>query len=324
MFKTFSQLCIILLVVAALGLPYWATQPISAETHEFTIKAGSGLRSSTQQIAAAGVPVNPLLLELLARATSQGGRFKAGTFEAQAGITPYNLIAKIVRGDFAQFSLTIIEGWTFQQMRQEINRQSHLRHDTASLSDQEILSRINSEYAVAEGLFYPDTYLVPKGASDMEVFRQAYARLQKNLGEAWLQRDVASPLKSPYDALILASIVEKETGQQTERNMISGVFTNRLRLGMPLQTDPAVIYGMGARYQGKIHKSDLLQDTPYNTYTRSGLPPTPIALPGLQSVMAALHPATTDALYFVARGDGKSHFSTNLNDHNHAVNKYQR
>jgi len=322
--KLLSQLFFVMLLVTVVGLPYWATQPISTESHEFTIKTGSSLRSSSQQIAAAGVPVNPWLMELLARITSQGTRFKAGTFEAQAGITPYHLIAKIVRGDFSQFSLTIIEGWTFKQMRQEIDQQTDLRHDTANLSDQAILSQIKAEYPMAEGVFYPDTYLIPKGASDLDVYKQAYARLQKNLNDAWSKRDTASPLKTPYEALILASIVEKETGQHSERTMIAGVFANRLRLGMPLQTDPTVIYGMGQRYQGKIHKSDLLQDTAYNTYTRGGLPPTPIALPGAQSILAALHPAMTDALYFVARGDGKSHFSSNLNDHNQAVNKYQR
>ena len=313
-----------LLVAAVVSFMYWATQPISATSHDFSIKPGSSLRSSTQQIAASGVGVNAILLELLARVSSQGSKFKAGYFEAEAQITPLQLIDKIVRGEFSQCSLTIIEGWTFQQMRQLINQHPDLRHDTIRLSDQELLAKLNSGFKVAEGLFYPDTYLIAKGASDMEIYKQAYARLQENIQAAWQKRDSTIPLHSPYEALILASIVEKETGQHAERTMISGVFINRLRKGMPLQTDPTVIYGMGSRYQGKIHKTDLREDTPYNTYTRLGLPPTPIALPGMASLTAALHPAVTDALYFVAKGDGKSQFSSNLEDHNHAVHQFQR
>lgn len=297
-------------------------QPISTSTHEFTIKSGSGLRSSAHQIADAGVPMQPVLFELLARVTRQQNKIKAGTYLAQAGISPYALLNKLVRGEFELFSLTLIEGWTFKQMRQAINQHPYLQHDTAHLTEQEILAKLTSDYAQAEGLFFPDTYLFPKGASDMEIYRPAYDQLQKHLYTAWQGRDKTTPLKNPYEALILASIIEKETGLKSDRKMIAGVFVNRLKIGMLLQTDPTVIYGMGEQYQGNIRKSDLLQDTPYNTYTRAGLPPTPIALVGLESMTAALHPARTNALYFVATGDGGSQFSSNLNDHNRAVKSY--
>lgn len=318
-----SFLLLLLLTAIGAGFVYWSTQPISDSGYEFTIKPGSGLRSSAQQIASAGVPIQPVLFELLARLTGQQNKIKAGPYWAEAGITPQALLNKIVRGDFAQFSLTLIEGWTFKQMRQAILQNPHLLHDTANLTEQEILAKLPTDYVQAEGLFFPDTYLFPKGASDMDVYREAYDQLQLHLHKAWQQRDIkATPLRNPYEALILASIVEKETGLKSDRKMIAGVFVNRLKKGMLLQTDPSVIYGMGEQYQGNIRKRDLLQDTPYNTYTRLGLPPTPIALVGLESITAALNPAQTDALFFVARGDGSSHFSKTLDDHNRAVSNY--
>jgi UPF0755 protein len=209
-------------------------------------------------------------------------------------------------------------------MRQAMAEHQALKHDTAALSEPDLLARLAPDFKKAEGLFAPDTYLFAKGASDWQIYKQAHALLMQRLNDAWANRDASLPYKTPYEALIMASIVEKETGQKAEREMISGVFVNRLKLGMPLQTDPTVIYGMGQQYQGNIRKRDLQTDTPYNTYTRTGLPPTPIALPGALSLAAALNPARTDALYFVSRGDGSSHFSSNLNDHNQAVNEYQR
>jgi len=306
---------------------YWAYQPIIGaddEPIEFGIKPGSGVRSSTQQIAAAGVPVNPMLLHLLARITGKSAKLKAGNYELKPGTTPLALIDQIVRGEFAQESLAVIEGWSFRQMRQAINNHPALKHDTLALSDQELLAKITQDYKHPEGLFFPDTYLFAKGASDLQVYRQAHALLLKRLNEAWAKRSPSLPYKTPYDALIMASIVEKETGQKSERNMIAAVFVNRLKRGMLLQTDPTVIYGMGDKFQGNIRKRDLETDTLYNTYTRVGLPPTPIALPGAESLGAALAPASSDVLYFVSRGNGTSEFSNNLNDHNRAVNKYQR
>lgn len=325
MLKKIIVLFLLLITAVCAGFGYWATQPISTDAYEFTIKPGSGLRNSAQQMTNAGVPIHPVLFEVLARLTGQQNKIKAGTYLAEAGITPQELLDKTVRGEFLQFSLTLIEGWSFKQMRQAMLENPYLQHDTANLTGQEILARLNSDYKQAEGLFFPDTYLFPKGSSDMAVYQQAFNQLQQHLLAAWKQRDVAAtPFKNPYEALILASIVEKETGLKSDRKMIAGVFVNRLRKGMLLQTDPTVIYGMGELYQGNIRKSDLLTDTPYNTYTRPGLPPTPIALAGLESITAALNPAQTDALFFVSRGDGSSQFSTNLNEHNRAVNVYAR
>ncbi len=327
MIKKFLLFTVILALAGAALVAYWARQPIISvgdNPIEFAIKAGSGGRDSIQQISAAGVPVNPMLLQLLARITGKSTKLKAGNYELKPGTTPLALIDQLVRGEFAQESLVIIEGWSFRQMRQAINAHPALKHDTAALSDAALLAKITQDYKHPEGLFFPDTYLFAKGASDLQIYRQAHALLLKRLNEAWAKRLPSLPYKTPYEALIMASIVEKETGQKSERNMISAVFVNRLKRGMLLQTDPTVIYGMGDKFQGNIRKSDLEMDTLYNTYTRRGLPPTPIALPGAESLAAALNPANADVLYFVSRGNGTSEFSNNLNDHNHAVNKYQR
>ena len=317
-------------VIAAIGagatFVYWAQQPITTEGEAipFSITPGSGAHAAGQQIADAGVPIVPILFNLLARIEGKTSKIKAGSYELKPGTTPQRLITQLARGEFAQESLTIIEGWTFKQMRLAMASHPGLKHDTVGLSDKELMAKISPEYMLPEGLFFPDTYLFAKGASEMQIFKQAHTALIGRLSEAWFKRDPALPYKNPYEALIMASIVEKETGQKSERAMIAGVFVNRMKTGMLLQTDPTVIYGMGDNYQGKIRKRDLEADTPYNTYTRGGLPPTPIALPGAQSLTAALAPARTQALYFVARGDGTSQFSANLPDHNRAVNQYQR
>ena len=317
-------------VIAAIGVGgtfvYWAQQPITTDGDAipFTIAPGSGAHAAGQQIADAGVPIVPILFNMLARIEGKTAKIKAGSYELKPGTTPQRLITQLARGEFAQESLTIIEGWTFRQMRMAMASHPGLKHDTVGLSDKELMAKISPEYVLPEGLFFPDTYLFAKGASEMQIFRQAHAAMIGRLSEAWDKRDPALPYKNPYEALIMASIVEKETGQKSERAMIAGVFVNRLKTGMLLQTDPTVIYGMGDNYQGKIRKRDLEADTPYNTYTRGGLPPTPIALAGAQSLTAALAPARTQALYFVARGDGTSQFSANLPDHNRAVNQYQR
>ncbi|MGK5015270.1 MULTISPECIES: endolytic transglycosylase MltG [unclassified Janthinobacterium] len=317
-------------LIAAIGaggtFVYWAQQPITTEGEAipFTIMPGSGAHAAGQQIADAGVPIVPILFNLLARIEGKTSKIKAGSYELKPGTTPQRLITQLARGEFAQESLTIIEGWTFKQMRQAMASHPGLKHDTVGLSDKELMAKISPEFVLPEGLFFPDTYLFAKGASEMQIFKQAHTAMIGRLSEAWFKRDPALPYKNPYEALIMASIVEKETGQKSERAMIAGVFVNRLKTGMLLQTDPTVIYGMGDNYQGKIRKRDLEADTPYNTYTRGGLPPTPIALAGAQSLTAALAPARTQALYFVARGDGTSQFSANLPDHNRAVNQYQR
>jgi UPF0755 protein len=308
------------------GFAWWAHEPVTTQEPpiEFTIAPGSGAAAAAQQMRDAGVPIQPLLFNLLARLTEKSAKLKAGSYELKPNTTPLRLIDQLVRGEFAQEQLTIIEGWTFRQMRQAVAAHKGLKHDTAGMSDAELMAQVSPDYTAPEGLFFPDTYLFAKGSSELQIFRQAHAMLLAKLQEAWDKRDASLPYKNPYEALTMASIVEKETGQKSERTMIAGVFVNRLKIGMLLQTDPTVIYGMGSRYDGKIRKKDLETDTPYNTYTRAGLPPTPISLPGLQSLMAAMSPAKTGALYFVARGNGTSQFSDNLTDHNRAVNQYQR
>jgi UPF0755 protein len=317
---------VIVSVAAASGFAWWTKQdlPVPGAPIEFSINPGSGVAASAQQMAAAGVPVNPTLFVLLARLTGDAGRIKAGSYELKPNTSPRRLLSQLVRGEFAQEAVTIIEGWSFKQMRQAISSHARLKHDTVKLTDAELMAKISTEYKDPEGLFFPDTYLFAKGSSEIEIYRRAHQAMLAHLNEAWERRNEELPYKTPYEALIMASIVEKETGQKSERTMIAGVFVNRLRTGMLLQTDPTVIYGMGDAFVGKIAKKDLLTDTPYNTYTRGGLPPTPISLPGLQSLQAALAPAETPALYFVSRGDGTSQFSSNLPDHNRAVNRYQR
>lgn len=323
-------------VILFAGLIFWARQPILTARQtamEFSIQPGSGASSVAQQITRAGVPLHPLLFTLMVRASLQSSQLKAGSYVLQPGITPWQLMGQLTRGEYAQESLVVIEGWRFSQMRAAIAAHSGLKHDTAGMTDQEILRQIylansnsDMDYSTkaAEGLFFPDTFLFAKGSSDLQIYQQSHAALLKRLHAAWSKRDPSLPYKTPYEALIMASIIEKETGQASERPMIAAVFINRLKKGMLLQTDPTVIYGMGEHYQGNIRKRDLLTDTPHNTYTRVGLPPTPIALPGQASLDAAFNPAKTDALYFVARGDGTSQFSSNLNDHNRAVNRFQR
>ncbi|WP_314434801.1 endolytic transglycosylase MltG [Massilia timonae] len=317
---------VVVTLAAAGGFSWWAKHSLttSGEPIEFTINPGSGVAASAQQMVAAGVPIDPTMFVLLARLTGDAARIKAGSYELKPDTSPRGLLTQLVRGEFAQEAITIIEGWTFRQMRQAIGSHNRLKHDTVKLSDQELMGKISTEFKEPEGLFFPDTYLFAKGSSEIEIYRRAHQAMLDHLNAAWEKRNKELPYKTPYEALIMASIVEKETGQKSERNMIAGVFVNRLRTGMLLQTDPTVIYGMGEAFAGQIRKKDLLTDTPYNTYTRSGLPPTPIALPGLQSLNAALAPAETPALYFVARGDGTSHFSNNLLDHNRAVNRFQR
>jgi UPF0755 protein len=234
------------------------------------------------------------------------------------------------KGDVTMASVTLIEGWTFRQFRAALDKHANLEHTTAGLTDRQVLQMLADaeqktlDFVHPEGMFFPDTYLFAKKSKDIEVLRRAWRAMEKNLDQAWEQRASGVPYKTRYEALIMASIVEKETGRASDRPTIAGVFVNRLRKGMLLQTDPTVIYGMGEAYEGNIRKRDLQTDTPYNTYTRGGLPPTPIAMPGLASLAAALNPAPTKAIFFVARGDGTSEFSETLEAHNRAVNKYQR
>ncbi|MCC2680928.1 MAG: Aminodeoxychorismate lyase [Nitrosospira multiformis] len=292
--------------------------------YEFSIEQGSSVKTIASQLAYAGVLPDAWSFVLLSRLMGVATSLKAGDYEITSSISPFQLLQRITRGDSSQSEIRFIEGWTFSQLRRILDEHPALRHQTTHLSNGEILRLIGATETAAEGLFFPDTYFFARGSSDVAVLKRAYRAMRNHMDITWAQRAVNLPLKDPYEALILASIVEKETGREDDRRMVAAVFINRLRSRMLLQTDPTVIYGLGDKFDGNLRKKDLLSDQEYNTYTRLGLPPTPIALPGLASIRAVLNPATTDALYFVAKGNGESHFSSNLSDHNRAVSKYQK
>lgn len=317
-------LLFILIIVAGLFV-YYARTPIPLERTPFvfSLKQGSSLKSAAHQIQQVGGLNNEWLFVLLARGLRKANQIKPGNYQLEHEVSPLQLLNMISKGQIEQSSLTIIEGSTFKELRVALNEDPTLRHDSATLSDAEILKRIGASETAAEGMFFPDTYNYDTGSSDIAVLKRAYQLMQRNLQEIWKKRDANLPFATPYQALTLASIVEKETGQPGDRPMIASVFINRLRKNMRLQTDPTVIYGMGDKFDGNLRKRDLTHDTPYNTYTRDGLTPTPIALPGLAALQATLHPAESRALYFVSRGDGSSQFSNSLTDHNNAVNIYQ-
>ena len=324
-----GSIVVVLAAAAIAGGYYWATSPLELNPAQLdvTVKPHSSLRSVAMQLNRGGVPLEPELFIVMTRLLGLQSDLKSGNYEFKTGVTPYEVLEKIARGDVNEYVATIIEGWTFRHMRAEIDANPALKHDTLGMSDADLMTAIGAPEASignGEGLFFPDTYLFDKNTSDLDVYRRAYRLMRLRLDEAWLARAPNLPYKTPYDALIMASIIEKETGKPADRPMVASVFTNRLHAGMPLQTDPTVIYGMGESYAGHIRKKDLQTDTPYNTYTRMGLPPTPISLPGVASLQAALNPAQSTALYFVSRGDGSSIFSDTLGDHNKAVDKYIR
>ncbi|MBK8568857.1 MAG: endolytic transglycosylase MltG [Nitrosomonadales bacterium] len=327
--RTIKRLLLVILLLAALlasAIGYYVIRPLTFSTLplEFSLDQGSSLKAAARQMQQAGVLPNDWMFVWLARMLGKSAQIQAGNYELETTVTMLELLAIVTDGQAAQSEFSIIEGWTFNQFRTALNTNPAIRHDSASLSEAEILRRIGATEAYAEGQFFPDTYYFVKGTSDLALLKRAYKTMQIHLQESWQERTPDLPLKSAYEALILASIVEKETGQASDRGMIAAVFVNRLRKGMLLQTDPTVIYGLGNNFDGNLRKRDLLTDTLYNTYTRIGLPPSPIALPGLASIQATLHPAATDALYFVARGNGSSQFSNTLNEHNNAVNRYQK
>lgn len=319
-------LLLLLLAAGAAGFGYHqahAPLALPASPLEFSVPTGTSLRGVSQIIADGGVPMPPWQFTILARAAGQAASIKAGNYEIENGITPWQLLLKLTRGDVQQDELTLVEGRSFLQFRQLVEAHPSLRHDSRGLSDQELMARLQPEALPPEGQFFPDTYLFAKGTSDFTVYRRAFRMMQRHLGAEWASRAPNLPYQTPYQALIMASIVEKETGSPQDRPLVASVFVNRLRIGMLLQTDPTVIYGLGSSFDGNLRKRDLLADTPFNTYTRPGLPPTPIAMPGLASLKAALHPPRSEHFYFVARGDGTSQFSRTLDEHNRAVAKYQ-
>lgn len=324
--KRVALFALVAIIGFATSLAWFALAPVAlpAASVDFSIRPGSALRSATRQIVGAGVPMAPWKFNLLARLSGRDRAIKAGSYQVSAGVTPWDILRKITLGDFTQSEIVFIEGWSFRQIRSALDVHADLRHDTAGMPGAQVMERVGEPGIEPEGQFFPDTYLFGKGESDVAVLARAHRAMRKQLQSTWQQRASALPFSSPYEALTLASIVEKETGQDGERSMIAGVLVNRLKLGMKLQADPTVIYGMGERFDGNLRKRDLLKDTPYNTYTRAGLPPHPIAMPGAASLLAAVNPANTQALYFVAKGDGTHQFSRSLEEHDRAVAKFQK
>jgi UPF0755 protein len=318
-----------LLLLAAIGggLFYYVLMTpleLRREVVTFDIPNGAKLKASAQLINEAGVEISPWLFTAAAKATRSEAKLKAGSYEVREGLTLWQLLKKLTRGDVNQGEIRLPEGWTFRQFRQRLNNTPDLQHTTEKMTDAELLQALQLPTPNPEGLFFPDTYLFNKNSKDIDILKRAHHIMLTRLEAEWTQRDANLPYRTPYEALTMASIVEKETGKAADRGLVAAVFVNRLKRGMRLQTDPTVIYGMGTRFDGNIRKADLQTDTPYNTYTRNGLPPTPISMPSLASLQAALHPAESEALYFVARGDGSSQFSRTLEEHNQAVNRYQR
>lgn len=324
--RTLTAIVLLSLALASAAAWWWLHRPLqtSSDVIELSIEAGQTPREVAREWVNAGVQTSPWLLYQWFRWSGQSKMIRAGSYELRPGSTPQDLLRMLVRGDESLSTVKLIEGWTFKRFRQELSQAEGLKPTIASMTDDAVMIALGMPGIPAEGRFFPDTYSYAKGSTDMAVLRRALKAMDRHLNEAWAARAPDSTLKTPQDALILASIVEKETGHEADRGLIAGVFNNRLRIGMPLQTDPSVIYGLGDRFDGNLRKIDLQTDTPYNTYTRRGLPPTPISMPGKAALLAAVSPNPTKALYFVARGDGSSAFSATLTEHNRAVNQYQR
>ncbi len=318
-------LAVVVVAGAAAGLFAWANLPLQLASSplDFAVRNGSPARSAAQQIRSQGVALSPRLFYWLARLTGKGTQLKAGSYQIEQGVTPWQLLRKMTRGDQSLLALTIPEGWTFAQFLQAADHAPDLVPDAGGLDSRQLMRRIGAPPGLdPEGEFFPDTYLYGRGSSELALLRRAYRLMQRQLAQAWADRQPGLPLASPRQALILASLIEKETGRPQDRSRIAGVFINRLRAGMPLQSDPTVIYALGHDYAGRLTHHDMQVASPYNTYLHPGLPPTPIALPGAAALHAALHPAPGHALYFVARGDGSSVFSDTLAEHDAAVDRY--
>lgn len=307
-------------------LYYFANTPLDlpSDPYPLTLKHGTSLRGVAQQLTKAGILRDPWGFVLLVRLHGKARSVQAGSYQLSSGTTPLKLYQMVTRGDFTHYYVRLIDGWNFRQIRQALDRNSALKHETLPMSEAQIRARLNISEPNIEGLLLPDTYNFVAGTSDLEILQRAHAAMQTRLAEAWDKRAENLPFDTPYQALIVASIVEKETAAANERARIAAVFINRLRANMRLQTDPTVIYGLGERFNGNLRKADLTTDTPYNTYTREGLPPTPIAMPGFEALKATLNPAKTKDLYFVSRGDGTHHFSESLDEHNLAVERFQK
>jgi UPF0755 protein len=324
--KVLVRLAVAAGVSFALWMLIYANFParLGADPIQFSVKQGSSLRSAAAQMDTAGILGTPRQFELLARLLGEASRVQAGNYEVGGTLTHLALLRKITSGEHGQDKITFVEGATFVQIRAALGAHPAVKHNTDGMNDSAVLRALAIQYPSGEGLFFPDTYYFSNGTSDLAILKRAHRMMLAQLEMLWEKRAPELPLAEPYQALILASIIEKESGQPNELPLIAAVFVNRLKLGMLLQTDPTVIYGLGERFDGNLRKRDLLADGPYNTYVRPGLPPTPIAMPGYAALEAALTPAQSKALYFVARGDGTSHFSTSLAEHGRAVTKYQK
>ena len=323
--KLLLSVMLLALGLAAAGF-WWLNQPMDTRqaTLDLSIEPGTSPKSIAQAVVDAGAQTSPTLLYAWFRVSGQSRQMRAGSYEMAPGTTPVRLLNMLVRGEESLRTVTIVEGWNWRQVRQALAKAENLKPDSRALADDALMAQLGRPGVAPEGRFYPDTYSYAKGSSDLAVLQRAMKAMDKHVQQAWALRQPDASLKTPEEALILASIVEKETGKAQDRAQISGVFNNRLRIGMRLQTDPTVIYGLGEAFDGNLRRVHLTSDTPWNTYTRAGLPPTPIAMPGKSALLAAVQPAKTAAIYFVAKGDGSSHFSATLDEHNRAVNRYQR
>lgn len=316
---------LILAIAAAIGaVYYWVNQPLNlpADKVDILIPKGATPASIASQINQAGVELNQPAFIMLAKLTELDRKLKAGGYQLVRGDSPLRILRRIAQGDVTSRQVTLVEGWNIRQVRAALAQHPDVKQSLEGVNDAQLLAQLGLSADHPEGLFFPDTYIFPIGTTDLEILQRAARAQQQVLDRAWAARQDNLPLTSPYQALILGSIVEKETGKSSDRARIAGVFINRLRLNMPLQTDPTVIYGMGDAYNGKIRKKDLQTDHPWNTYTRGGLPISPISSVGQASLLAALNPEKHDFLYFVSRGDGSSAFARTLPEHNKNVAKY--
>jgi len=326
----FGRLIVFLIIItsaAGLVTHNWLnnadTRIVTIPPRNIVVIQGTSMRGFAEQLVDEGLLEEKWSFLFWAYYDNLSKSLKAGEYRIPAGASMSDLLTLVTRGQVIDYPVTFIEGWNFKQLRMALAKQQKLNHVIDKLSNQELMKKIGAEGVHPEGRFYPDTYHFTAAMTDLDILRQAYKKMERLLNYEWELREPNLPLKSKNQALTLASIIEKETGAEEERPLIAGVFINRLRKGMLLQTDPTVIYGMGNEYKGNIRRKDLRRDTPYNTYTRAGLPPTPIAMPGGEAIKAALHPTKTDAIFFVAKGDGTHHFSSTLREHNNAVIKYQ-
>ncbi|WP_202882457.1 endolytic transglycosylase MltG [Polaromonas vacuolata] len=327
--RLFTFFLLLALLTGAASL-WWLNQPMplklpaGSQSLDLEIEPGTRANAAASAVVTSGADVSALLLRSWFRLSGDARQIKAGSYEIAQGTTPRRLLRMLVNGEESLQNITLVEGWNFTQLRAALLKAESLKPHSQNLSQEAIMEKIGRPGVFPEGRFFPDTYSYAKGSSDIALLKRAAQAMDKRAAAAWALRKPDTPLKSVDQLIVLASIVEKETGKPSDRAEIAGVFTNRLRIGMLLQTDPTVIYGLGTTFDGNLRKHHLQTDNPYNTYTRGGLPPTPIAMPGRASLLAAAQPAQTKAIYFVARGDGSSQFSANLEEHNRAVNKFIR